>query len=92
MTGPVAGVTLDLDDTVFPQEEWLAGAWVAVADRGADLGLDRAALLRRWPGAPQGRTRGGIIDRALAASGVPPEAEAESASWSRPSPGMPRPG
>ena len=74
MTGPVAAVTLDLDDTVFPQDQWLAGAWAAVADRGADLGLDRAPLLRALVRtAAEGSDRGGIIDRALAAVGVPPE-------------------
>lgn len=73
MTGPVAAVTLDLDDTVFPQAQWLAGAWSAVADRGRDLGLDRAALLPALlRTAAAGSDRGGIIDRALTAVGVPP--------------------
>ena len=42
----VRGVCVDLDDTLFPQQEWLAGAWAAVADRAATLGLDGAALHR----------------------------------------------
>lgn len=42
--GPLRAVTLDLDDTLFPQSSWLQGAWAAVADVGAGLGLDRAAL------------------------------------------------
>jgi HAD superfamily hydrolase (TIGR01509 family) len=74
MTGPVAAVTLDLDDTVFPQDEWLAGAWAAVADRGAVLGLEREPLLRALVRtAAEGSDRGRIVDRALAAVGVPPE-------------------
>ena len=75
MIGRVAAVTLDLDDTVFPQDQWLAGAWAAVADRGADLGLDREPLFRALVRtAAQGSDRGGIIDRALAAAGWRPEA------------------
>lgn len=73
MTDAVAAVTLDLDDTVFPQAQWLAGAWAVVADRGAGLGLDRDSLLaalRRT--AAEGSDRGSIIDRALTAVGVPP--------------------
>jgi putative hydrolase of the HAD superfamily len=68
------GVCLDLDDTVFPQAEWLAGAWAAVADRASALGLDGPALLPALLRvAAEGSDRGGIIDRALAAVGVPRE-------------------
>ena len=68
------GVCLDLDDTVFPQVEWLAGAWAAVADRAGELGLDGDALLPALVRvAAEGSDRGGIIDRALVAVGVPPE-------------------
>jgi putative hydrolase of the HAD superfamily len=70
---PVRGVCVDLDDTLFPQQEWLDGAWLAVADRAATLGLDGAALhsvVVRI--AAEGSDRGGIIDRALVALGVQP--------------------
>jgi HAD superfamily hydrolase (TIGR01509 family) len=73
--GPVRGVCVDLDDTLFPQQEWLAGAWAAVADRATTLGLDGAALHRTLARvAAEGSDRGGIIDRALVAIGVRPEA------------------
>ena len=59
-------VTVDLDDTLFPQQEWLAGAWVAVARRGAGLGLPEAALLAALlEVAAAGSDRGGIVDGAL---------------------------
>jgi putative hydrolase of the HAD superfamily len=70
---PVRGVCVDLDDTLFSQQEWLDGAWLAVADRAATLGLDGAALhavVVRI--AAEGSDRGGIIDRALVAIGVQP--------------------
>jgi FMN phosphatase YigB (HAD superfamily) len=70
----VRAVCIDLDDTLFPQQEWLAGAWLAVAGRADTLGLDSSALrveLARI--AAEGSDRGGIIDRALVAIGVPPE-------------------
>jgi putative hydrolase of the HAD superfamily len=69
----VRGVTVDLDDTLFPQSEWLAGAWAAVADRATALGLDgpalHDALLRTCA---EGSDRGRIIDRALEDVGVAP--------------------
>jgi HAD superfamily hydrolase (TIGR01509 family) len=70
----VRAVTVDLDDTLFAQEEWLAGAWLAVSDRGGTLGLDGAALrgeLARV--AALGTDRGAIIDQALVAIGVQPQ-------------------
>jgi FMN phosphatase YigB (HAD superfamily) len=70
----VRAVTVDLDDTLFPQEQWLTGAWRAVADRATMLGLDGAALLRVLPRiCAEGSDRGGIIDRALVAVGARPE-------------------
>jgi putative hydrolase of the HAD superfamily len=74
MTEPaVRGVCVDLDDTLFPQQEWLTGAWAAVADRANALGLDGAAMHRLLTRvAAEGSDRGGIIDRALVALGVPP--------------------
>jgi putative hydrolase of the HAD superfamily len=70
----VRAVCVDLDDTLFAQSEWLAGAWAAVADRAGALGLDGAALGRVLTRvAAEGSDRGGIIDRALVAIGVHPE-------------------
>jgi HAD superfamily hydrolase (TIGR01509 family) len=67
----VRAVCVDLDDTLFPQDEWLAGAWAAVADRASALGLDGVALGRVLTRvAAEGSDRGGIIDRALVATGV----------------------
>jgi putative hydrolase of the HAD superfamily len=63
---PVRGVLVDLDDTLYPQAEYLALAWYAVAECGARLGLDRgrlhAALIAA---AAAGSARGGIIDEAV---------------------------
>jgi UDP-N-acetylglucosamine 2-epimerase (non-hydrolysing) len=63
---PIEAVTVDLDDTVFAQADWLAGAWRDVARAGAEIGLDHdrflAALLAV---AAEGSDRGSIIDRAL---------------------------
>jgi FMN phosphatase YigB (HAD superfamily) len=71
---PVRAVCVDLDDTLFPQQQWLAGAWVAVSDRADVLGLDGAALHGQLMHiAAQGSDRGGIIDRALVAIGAHPE-------------------
>lgn len=70
-SAPVRAVTVDLDDTLFPQEQWLAGAWLDVADRASALGLDGERLLPElFRVAGQGSDRGGIIDGALAAIGV----------------------
>jgi putative hydrolase of the HAD superfamily len=71
VTATVHGVLVDLDDTVYPQAEFLDAAWQAVAECGVEFGLDRAALLtalRR--AAAAGSDRGGIIDRALASMGA----------------------
>jgi len=62
----VAAVCFDLDDTLYPQAEWLQGAWDAVAARAAAAGVDEAAMrvaLRDI--AAEGSDRGRIIDRAL---------------------------
>ena len=42
----VRGVCVDLDDTLFAQEEWLAGAWAAVADRADDARARRRCAAR----------------------------------------------
>ncbi|MGZ4610431.1 MAG: HAD family hydrolase [Actinomycetes bacterium] len=70
----IRGMTVDLDDTLFPQTQWLAGAWAAVGDRATSLGLDGVALHRVLGRiAAEGSDRGGIIDRGLVAVGVRPE-------------------
>lgn len=64
-------VTVDLDDTLFPQSSWLSGAWTCVAVIGEAFGLNRATFessLRTF--AAEGSDKGGIIDRALAVAGV----------------------
>jgi FMN phosphatase YigB (HAD superfamily) len=66
------GVVVDLDDTLFPQSAYLTGAAGAVATAAAARGLDGAAVhaaLRAELAA--GSDRGGTIDRALLAAGVP---------------------
>jgi putative hydrolase of the HAD superfamily len=66
----IAAVTVDLDDTLFPQAAWLDGAWEAVAAAGGTLGLDAAALHDRLVAiAAAGSDGGRIIDRALVAIG-----------------------
>lgn len=70
----VRAVTVDLDDTIYPQSEFLHGAWRAVAGAGADAGLDGDRLLRSLEDeCAKGSDRGGIIDRALVAIGGPAE-------------------
>ena len=67
----IAAVTVDLDDTLFPQESWLRGAWAAVAGAAGTLGLDETAVHERLLAvAAQGSDGGRIIDRALVALGV----------------------
>jgi len=64
-------VIVDLDDTLYPQSAWLAGAWPAVAAATTELGADEAAVLFHLERiAAAGSDRGHIIDRALAAAGV----------------------
>jgi HAD superfamily hydrolase (TIGR01509 family) len=66
----VAGVTVDLDDTIFPQVAWLAGAWRAVAAAGAAFGLDAVLLHERLVAITAAGSDGGrIVDRALLAIG-----------------------
>lgn len=73
LTPSVRGVLVDLDDTLYPQAEFLDAAWRAVALHGAQRGLNPDALLgalREETAA--GSARGGIIDRALARTGAAP--------------------
>lgn len=74
LPGPApAAVLVDLDDTLYPQAAWLTGAWAAVARAGARAGLDGVRLLAALRSvAEHGSDRGRIVDRALAAIGVPP--------------------
>lgn len=62
----------DLDDTLYLQGDWLAGAWVSVAQAAAqehDVDADElAAELARIAAA--GSDGGGIIDRGFAAVGL----------------------
>ncbi len=73
---PVRAILLDLDDTLFPQENWLAGAWKAVRAAAAPYGLDADAFEATLVEiCSEGSAAGGIIDRALERHGaahVPP--------------------
>ncbi|TFV62171.1 HAD family hydrolase [Geodermatophilus sp. DF01-2] len=73
MTGPAPlGVVVDLDDTLYPQADYLASAAAAVGVAAGHAGLDGAAVhaaLRKELAA--GSDAGGTIDRALLAVGVP---------------------
>ena len=78
MTGwvgpPPLGVVVDLDDTLYPQADYLASAAAAVGAAAQRAGLDGAAVhaaLRHELAA--GSDTGGTIDRALLAVGVPVE-------------------
>ncbi|MGP3691513.1 HAD family hydrolase [Streptomyces sp. IBSNAI002] len=64
-------VSVDLDDTLYPQAVWLDGAWRAVADAAAvRYGLSRHRMYEALvQAAGPGSDRGGIIDRALARVG-----------------------
>jgi putative hydrolase of the HAD superfamily len=68
MTAPIAAVLCDLDDTLYPQADWLAGAWHAVAEAAAQQGVQQAPFRKALQQiAAEGSARGGIIDRALVA-------------------------
>jgi putative hydrolase of the HAD superfamily len=68
----IRAVLFDLDDTLYPQSAWLAGAWTAVAARGDMFGFPEAELLAALHGvAALGTDRGRIIDRALERCGHP---------------------
>jgi len=70
--GVIAAVTVDLDDTLYPQAAFLDGAWEAVADAGCDAGIDRGRLLAALLAeCARGSDRGSIIDRAVAHVGAP---------------------
>jgi putative hydrolase of the HAD superfamily len=68
---PIRAVCFDLDDTLYPQASWLAGAWDAVATTAAHGGVDKAGLREALNAcAAQGSDGGRIIDRALALIGA----------------------
>jgi putative hydrolase of the HAD superfamily len=62
----IGALLFDLDDTLYPQREWLDGAWDAVAEHATAWDVDRAGLGRALRSiAALGSDRGGIVDRAL---------------------------
>jgi putative hydrolase of the HAD superfamily len=67
----IAAVLFDLDDTLYPQEAWLDGAWRAVAAAGAEAGVTEELFHRALVAvASEGSDRGRIIDRALGLVGA----------------------
>ncbi|MET0764232.1 MAG: HAD family hydrolase [Blastococcus sp.] len=72
---PPLGIVVDLDDTLYPQTEYLAGAAAAVGAAAGDLGLDGADVHAALAAVLAiGSDAGGTIDRALLQVGVPPDA------------------
>ena len=66
------GVVVDLDDTLYPQADYLAGAAVTVGRAAADLGLNGGAVASALAAELSAASdTGGTIDRALLAVGVP---------------------
>jgi FMN phosphatase YigB (HAD superfamily) len=69
---PPQGVVVDLDDTLFPQADYLAGAAAAVGRAAGERGLDGDAVHDALAAElTAGSDTGGTIDRALLAAGVP---------------------
>ena len=63
-TTPIAAVLCDLDDTLFPQADWLDGAWRAVAEAAAEQGVPQGPFLKALHEiAAEGSARGGITAR-----------------------------
>ena len=75
MTASITAVTVDLDDTLYPQSAFLEGAWHAVSSAAVHAGVDAdvAEVLRiaMTEVASEGSDRGRIIDRALHRCGLP---------------------
>lgn len=73
----ITAITVDLDDTLYAQSAYLAGAWEAVAAAAVGAGVeeDTAEVLRLalTEVASEGSDRGRIIDRALHRCGLPGE-------------------
>ncbi|MEI4270547.1 HAD family hydrolase [Klenkia sp. LSe6-5] len=71
MSGPPLAVVVDLDDTLYPQADYLAGAARAVGSAATALGLDGAVVHRELAGLlAAGSDAGRTVDRALLAAGV----------------------
>jgi putative hydrolase of the HAD superfamily len=71
MIQTIRAVCFDLDDTLYPQTSWLAGAWDAVATTAARSGVDETGLREALDAcAAHGSDGGRIIDRALARVGA----------------------
>jgi putative hydrolase of the HAD superfamily len=69
---PPLAFVVDLDDTLYPQADYLAGAAAAVATAAGQLALDTGAVARALTAElAAGSDRPGTIDRALSAVGVP---------------------
>jgi UDP-N-acetylglucosamine 2-epimerase (non-hydrolysing) len=69
--GTIEAVLFDLDDTLYPQQRWLDGAWSAVAMVAARDGLDPGGFRRALAAIADEDSAGGrIIDRALARVGA----------------------
>jgi FMN phosphatase YigB (HAD superfamily) len=67
-------IVVDLDDTLYPQAEYLAGAWKHVAETAGRYGTDPAALHAHLTRvcAERGSGGGAIIDTALHRTGADP--------------------
>jgi putative hydrolase of the HAD superfamily len=73
-TEPLRAVTIDLDDTLYPQSAFLSRAWAAVAEAAADDGIPEQRLYDALTAeCSRGSDRGGIIDRALKSAGGRPQ-------------------
>jgi putative hydrolase of the HAD superfamily len=67
------GCAVDLDDTLYPQHEYLQGAITATAARAGTLGLPRKRFAEALAGVlAQGSDAGKTIDRALEELGLEP--------------------
>ena len=68
----IDAVLFDLDDTLYPQRQWLDGAWRAVAERAAAWDVEPGTLDRALHSVAElGSDRGRIIDTALRLVGRP---------------------
>ena len=89
-TGPrPLGVVVDLDDTLYPQAEYLAGAARAVGAAAGRLGLDGGVgAPPRWPrSSPPARTRAAPSTARSCGRACPPATCPRwCRRWSRPSP------
>lgn len=71
MSAPVEVVVLDLDDTIYPQADWLAGACDLVADAAAAAGAPREVMRDALDRALElGSDTGDTIGLALRSAGL----------------------